>query len=480
MLFCPKIDFATKNITNKPPRSKFSYPILGDTIKIVKSACLWSKGLSRQGNAIRAHVRYLDGTFKKKTVYHLSGMEGMQAFYNQDNVSRGNVSTIIDPYLTDGTKITANTMNQEEHKERKGILLSAFHSPKHTHHFLNVLRDITNQFHADIKTKAKVYKYTTFQFDSMFRDFVARFSTQFLWSHEADDELVKKIRKMTGHLSSFRPASVPFSPFKRGLAIAKELRDFSHGRLAEHRAEPDKFTDTMKYLMTAQPPLANDAIVMELNNMLISLQQVATAFSAAVISILKSKKTALYNKIMVELEQNQNIINSRRDDAWMHINIESKFPNLTNAIKEAFRLFPVNPLQIGTSSRDFWVDGYRIPKGKIVVGGLWATGFDYNLYKDPEGYRPDRYKMQDLTTEKGIDWSPFGCGYSARTHRCPGQSIVLNVCTYLIARLLSDFDLELTSPKQDFDYHKIFPSPQDGLPLDIKIRPLEKVGILIG
>ncbi|CAG8487982.1 6923_t:CDS:2 [Ambispora gerdemannii] len=456
-----------------PPQSKFNYPLFGDTIKIAKSVCQWSKGLAKQGKVVKAKVRGLDGTFKKQKIYHLSGIEGMQAFYNEQYVMRGNVPTFLDPYLLDGSSTLGNMMNGEEHRNKKEIILTAIHDPDHLKHIFSVLRNVTHSFLQDLRTKSKVYKYTTFHFERLLRDLIVRLITQFLWTHEDDDDFIEKMIKNISNAQQLI-VKVRLSAYKKGMTFSKKLRDFSHRRLAEHRSDPEKYNDTMKHLMTVEPPLANDAIVMEIQHLVFSLHRIESAISAALICLLKHKKSDIYSNIMTELEKNQSYINLMREDMRIKTPITLALPNLTNVIKESLRIFPVNPVQFGTSIQEFIIQGYQIPKGRIIVGGLWATGFDRDIYDDPEGFHPNRFEHEISEVETGFEWTPFGCG---ETHRCAGQSIVISICTFVVARLLSAFELELVDPEQGFVYRKVVPVPSNELPLQVKIRPVEKVGL---
>ncbi|CAG8456865.1 4773_t:CDS:2 [Ambispora leptoticha] len=440
-----------------PPRSKFNFPLFGDTIKIARSVYEWSKGLARQGKVVKAKIRGLDATFKKHEIYHLSGIEGIQAFYNERYVIRGNVSTFLNPYLLNGSSTLGNMMDGEEHRNSNETILEAIHDTDHLNHIFNVLRNGTRSFLQDLRVESQVYKYTTFYFERLLRAFIVRLITQILWSHEADSGFIRKINKMTSEL--------------KGMTFSKELRDFSHRRLAEHRSDPERYNDTMKHLMTVEPPLANDTIIMEIQHLVFSLHRIASAISATLICLLQHKKSEIYSNIMTELEKNQS---SLQNDI---LSINLLLPNLTNVIKESLRIFPINPFQFGTSAKEFIICGYQIPKGKTIVGGLWATGFDPDVHKDPEVFNPKRFENEISEIETGFEWTPFGCG---EKHRSDGQSIIINICAFVVARLLLGFELELVNPNQGFDYHKVFPAPSNELPLLAKIRPINKVELFSG
>src|SRR5438128_994299 len=80
------------------PLSSFHQPFVGDTLKFFSSPTLWSKQVAKQGDIVRAEIRGIQG-LKSTTVYHLSGSDGLKAFYNQENVVRGKIIGPSDHYL---------------------------------------------------------------------------------------------------------------------------------------------------------------------------------------------------------------------------------------------------------------------------------------------------------------------------------------------------------------------------------------------
>ncbi|KAF8757867.1 Cytochrome p-450 [Rhizoctonia solani] len=61
-------------------------------------------------------------------------------------------------------------------------------------------------------------------------------------------------------------------------------------------------------------------------------------------------------------------------------------------VQETLRWGPVTPIAVPhTCFKDDIYKSYRIPKGAIVMGNVWAMTCDKNVYKDPEVFEPDRY-----------------------------------------------------------------------------------------
>ncbi|QRW16686.1 cytochrome P450 family protein [Rhizoctonia solani] len=94
-------------------------------------------------------------------------------------------------------------------------------------------------------------------------------------------------------------------------------------------------------------------------------------------------------------------------------------------VQETLRWGPVTPI-------DDIYKSYRIPKGAIVMGNVWAMTCDKNVYKDPEVFEPDRY------LDPATPFSPvFGWG----RRRCPGIHLGQSSLFITIASILMTFDI---------------------------------------
>ncbi|KAF8677685.1 Cytochrome P450 [Rhizoctonia solani] len=102
-------------------------------------------------------------------------------------------------------------------------------------------------------------------------------------------------------------------------------------------------------------------------------------------------------------------------------------------VQETLRWGPVTPIAVPhTCFKDDIYKSYRIPKGAIVMGNVWAMTCDKNVYKDPEVFEPDRY------LDPATPFSPvFGWG----RRRCPGIHLGQSSLFITIASILMTFDI---------------------------------------
>ncbi|EEB91752.1 hypothetical protein MPER_09841, partial [Moniliophthora perniciosa FA553] len=107
---------------------------------------------------------------------------------------------------------------------------------------------------------------------------------------------------------------------------------------------------------------------------------------------------------------------------------EAKLPYITAIIKEVLRYVPVAPLALQHRvMEDDEYEGYRIPKGSVIIGNVRAITLDPELYPDPEEFKPERH----LGVHPETDPYQFVFGRA-----CPGsylaeRSLFLNIASIL-------------------------------------------------
>ncbi|CAE6486149.1 unnamed protein product [Rhizoctonia solani] len=71
---------------------------------------------------------------------------------------------------------------------------------------------------------------------------------------------------------------------------------------------------------------------------------------------------------------------------------QSQLPFTNRLIQEVLRWCPVVPIGVphATTSEDLY-QGFRIPKGAMVIGNIWAMSCDEKVYNNPEKFDPDRF-----------------------------------------------------------------------------------------
>ncbi|KAM5535430.1 hypothetical protein V8D89_010952 [Ganoderma adspersum] len=123
-----------------------------------------------------------------------------------------------------------------------------------------------------------------------------------------------------------------------------------------------------------------------------------------------------------------------------------KLPYIHAIIKECLRW--QNVFTLGLPHRVMEEDeykGYRIPKGSIVLGNIWAMTRNARTFPNPETFNPDRYFKVDGTWNTDVlDPTTFAFGFGRRV--CPGRHFAIASIYIYVASILHVFNI---SPKQD-------------------------------
>ncbi|CUA71441.1 O-methylsterigmatocystin oxidoreductase [Rhizoctonia solani] len=112
-------------------------------------------------------------------------------------------------------------------------------------------------------------------------------------------------------------------------------------------------------------------------------------------------------------------------------------------VQETLRWAPVSPLAIPhTCFQDDTYKGYRIPKGAMVFGNVWAMTRDEMVYKNPEVFDPDRF-LDEPTPPSPV----FGWG----RRRCPGTHFAGASLFITIASMLMSFNIGMAQDEHGKD-----------------------------
>ncbi|XP_072952246.1 cytochrome P450 81Q32-like [Typha angustifolia] len=115
---------------------------------------------------------------------------------------------------------------------------------------------------------------------------------------------------------------------------------------------------------------------------------------------------------------------------------DSDLPNLPYlhcVIKETLRLFPPGPLLLPhESSEDCTVQGFRVPRGTMLLVNVYAIQRDPEWWDDPTEFRPERFENEEV---EGFRNFPFGYG----RRRCPGEVLAMRLMALALASLVQCF-----------------------------------------
>lgn len=117
-------------------------------------------------------------------------------------------------------------------------------------------------------------------------------------------------------------------------------------------------------------------------------------------------------------------------------------------VQEVRRLCPFFPFIGGRVLEPFEWKGHRFEPGTWVILDIYGTNLDQESWKDPDAFRPERFRDWD---ESAFNLIPQGGGDSYETHRCPGERISIEL-TKTAVRLLTA-EMRYRVPPQDLSLY---------------------------
>jgi len=113
-------------------------------------------------------------------------------------------------------------------------------------------------------------------------------------------------------------------------------------------------------------------------------------------------------------------------------------------VQEVRRFYPFFPAVAARSRKDFRWRNVRFPAGRRFLLDLHATNTDPHLWNEPETFNPERFREEGISAFALI---PQGGGDVPKNHRCPGETVVLEVMERALRMLLCEMEYRL--PPQD-------------------------------
>ncbi|XP_063397375.1 cytochrome P450 2J2-like [Mytilus trossulus] len=113
-------------------------------------------------------------------------------------------------------------------------------------------------------------------------------------------------------------------------------------------------------------------------------------------------------------------------------------PYCEAVIHEVMRMEPILPMSIShTTSEDTVVNGYRIPKGAIVVPNLYSVMHDEKVFPDSHKFDPRRFLDSNGKFHAPEKFLPFSLGKRV----CPGEALARNELFLFFTSLVWNFKI---------------------------------------
>jgi fatty-acid peroxygenase len=211
-----------------------------------------------------------------------------------------------------------------------------------------------------------------------------------------------------------------------GLSLRRHTRQWAHDHIAAVRAgrptEPDS-------------PLAVIAFHTDADGEVLSMDDAATELINVLRPVVAVARYIVFGALALHTYPEWRARLASGDEAALEMFVE-----------EVRRFYPFFPAIGGRANLAFEWDGLRFEKGEWVLLDVYGTNRHPSTWPDGEVFRPERFEGRQGS---GFDSIPQGGGDVEHGHRCPGETLTVEL-TKSALRLLAA-EVSYTVPQQDLE-----------------------------
>jgi cytochrome P450 len=135
-------------------------------------------------------------------------------------------------------------------------------------------------------------------------------------------------------------------------------------------------------------------------------------------------------------------------------------------IKESMRLYPPAWSLAREVSKEFEVEGYRIPSGSNVVMSQWILQHDPRFFMDPMRFDPDRWGTEPCQKLPRFAYFPFGGG----SRQCIGAGFAMTEAVLILATIAMRFKLRIADAPPVIPVPSFTLRPKYGIRMNLRPR----------
>jgi cytochrome P450 len=348
------------------------------------------------------------------------------------------------------------SMNGEYHRQQRRLLKPAFHKQQVEAH-RDVIVAIT-QRHLDGWRLGAVYDMARELHDLTLT--IAGTTLLGIDMHTRARTLAHLIDDWLGMLASMAvlifPVDLPYTPYRRLLALSKQVEEQLQAMIAERRAQAAPGHDALSILIGAADDDGTRMTDAEL------IGQVALLFMAG----FETSAVVLAWTLFL-LVQHPPVLADLLDelDGVLHGDAPSveqltRLPLLDGVIKESLRLLPPASQGGRTSTQPFELGGHAFPAGTKVMWSQYITHHMPDFYPEPDRFVPQRWRTIEPAP---YTYLPFLAG----PRMCLGAAFATLEMKLVVAMIVQRYRLALHS-QTIVDYQVKFTlSPKHGIPVQV-------------
>ncbi|MBV6626589.1 MAG: cytochrome P450 [Rivularia sp. (in: Bacteria)] len=357
---------------------------------------------------------------------------------NKEFAAPGDANIVIEPLVGSNSVIT---VSGEKHRRQRQLLMPPFHGDR-MRTYSETINNITKEIISDWEVAKPFDVREAMQKITLRVIMQAVFG---LYKGKRAEEIENHIKQfLEAGGSPFGAMALFFPKLQRNLGSLTPWGSFVYHRdradkllyqeIDERRENPDDSrTDIMTMLMASKDEQGEAMTDVELRDELMTLlfaghETTATALTWALYWIHKLPEVK--QKLLAELDS----LGENPDS-----NAILKLPYLNAVYCETLRIYPVAMLTFRrTVESPVSLCGHELEPGTAVMGSIYSIHQDEELYPEPKKFKPERFLERQYSPYEFI---PFGGG----ARRCIGMALAQFEMKLVLARILSDLDLDLVT-----------------------------------
>ena len=430
------------------PPGAMGLPYIGETLAFGRNPFGFLEDRQkRHGNVFKSRL------FGRNIVF-LAGLEGAEAFYNADNISRADAHPFPLVQLFGGVNI--EMYDGPKHLALKSMALEAFNHEAISG-YLPAMQDLIE---------------TALQRLARQKEFAActelrRLSIELICANVLGLPPGSQTEAMTMDYGILLPGliavpvAVPGATYSRALLARDRILAHIRALIAERRQRPG--SDGLSRILTARAAnwrtFTDEEALLEVHHIVMAGFIVYAHMAEA----------------MRRLAEQPQLRERCRDEIRQHsasgaISMEAlaKLKASMNVVLESKRFVPLVPLAFGKAKRTFDCVGFRVPADWTVYLVLSLNNQDPAIYTNPKAFDPDRF-VRGEHRKHPMAFIPQGAE-PPTGHRCLGLDYSTFVSLTFLTILVRDYDWELPPQNLEYNWQKLPPEPRDGLRVALRRR----------
>jgi len=424
------------------PEGRLGPPLLGESLALQRNPFgFLEERQRRHGNVFKTNI------LGRKVVF-LAGLQGAEAFYDGDNVTRSDAHPFPLVDLFGG--VNMEMYDGPRHVALKAMALTAFDRAA----LGRYLPDMQRLIESTLERLARAGELSAT--DELRELAIRTICLNVLGLSGSETESIARdyAAVLAGLVAV--PLPLPFTTYGRARAARDRLLQRIREVIAERRAVPGD--DGLSAILAAVAPdgrvFTDEEAVLEIHHSVIAGLIVYAHMAEGLRQL--AEQPDLLRRCEEEVAR-------AAPSGPLTLDALADMPTLTNTVLEAKRSVPLVPFAFGKARRTFHCGGVEVPEGWRVYLALHLNNNDPAIYAEPTRFDPDRFSAARAEHERHpMAFIPQGAG-PPTGHACLGYDYSTVLASAFLALAVRGYTWELPAQDLGYDWSTMPPQPRDGL-----------------